>query len=85
MPPISFAIIWEVLGSAVSSVKMTLRLSCLALLITFSKVLAVGSACDADEGIIVFCVRSYSSAKYEKALWNTIKSNKTRWYILYLY
>ena len=47
--------------------KITLRLSCLALFITFSKVLAVGSACGTYEEIIVCWVRSYSSAKYEKA------------------
>ena len=49
-------------------------MSSLALLITFSKVLAVGSACGVFEGSIVCWVRPYSFEKYEKALWNAIKS-----------
>ena len=47
----------EVLGSAVSSVKIIFRLNSLAVLINSSKVLAVGSACGSFE--------LYSSAKNE--------------------
>ena len=67
LPPISFAIISDVLVSTFSSAKITLMFNFLAVEIIFSNVFAVASPCGSFDEIIVCWFRLYSSAKYENA------------------
>ena len=74
MPPISFAIISDVLVLTFSSLKITLIFNSLDVEIISSNVLAVASPWGEFDEMIVCWFRLYSSAKYENASWKATKS-----------